>query len=55
MAEFWKRKDLYRENGKCAYANICNDYKEECKPEECEIWDAFFDGETQADEALNDS
>lgn len=52
---FWKRKDLYRENGKCVYAEICDDYKENCNPEECKIWECFFDGETQADEVLSDT
>ena len=51
---FWKRDDLYRHNGKCAYADVCDEYKEDCNPEECRLWEAFFDGEVQADDALSE-
>ena len=56
MAErFWKRKDIYRENGRCAYADICDKYNNDCKPEDCELWEAFYDSETQADEILSET
>ena len=51
---FWERDDLYREDGKCCYLGLCG--KTECdrKPEECETWENFFDGECQADEILTE-
>ena len=52
---FWEREDLYRENGKCVYAEMCNDFNENCNPEECKLWECFFDGETQADDVLSDT
>lgn len=51
---YWKRDDLYRIDGKCAYADLCSECKEGCNPEECELWDAFFDGEVHADDALSE-
>ena len=55
MTPFWKRKNLYRENGKCCYIDLCG--KEDCElnPEECPIWDAAYDGECQGDDTLLDS
>lgn len=54
MKLFWQREDLYREDGKCCYADLCG--KHECQedPEECESWQAFFEGECQADEILEE-
>ena len=51
---FWKRDDLYRQDGKCAYAELCERYHEGCEPEACTLWEAFFDGEAQADESLSE-
>ena len=52
---FWEREDLYLKNGKCVYAEICNDFNENCNPKECKLWECFFDGETQADDVLSDT
>ena len=52
---FWKREDLYRWNGRCCYAGECDEYSESCEPEECEIWDMYYDGEVQMDEILENS
>ena len=52
---FWKRRDLYRENGRCVYADICSQSNKECDPEKCEMWEKYFDSECQADEILSDS
>ena len=51
---FWKRDDLYRQDGQCVYAEQCSEKSENCVPEKCELWEAFFDGEAQADEILSE-
>ena len=51
---FWKREDLYRIDGKCVYAGLCSENSEDCNPEECSLWEAFFDGEVQADDSLSE-
>jgi hypothetical protein len=51
---FWKRDDVYRHEGECAYAGLCKEYKDGCDPEKCDTWEAFYDGESQADEILSE-
>lgn len=52
--KFWQREDLYREDGKCCYADLCGKHECEEEPEKCEAWQAFFEGECQADEILEE-
>lgn len=51
---YWKRDDLYWKDGKCVYADQCSECKPDCDPEECGLFDAFLDGEMQADDILSD-
>ena len=51
---FWQREDLYRWNGRCCYSGFCDEYNDQCNPEQCLLWDAFFDGEVSADEAMEE-
>ncbi len=54
VPELWKRNDIYRHDGRCVYAGLCKEYRDGCDPEECRIWEAFYDGEVQADEILSE-
>lgn len=54
VPRFWEREDLYRKDGRCVYAVLCEHYEEGCDPEDCYLWDAFFDGECQGDEVLSE-
>ena len=51
---FWKRKNLYYEDGKCCYINFCEklNINLDCKkkPEECNIWETLYDTEVQCDD-----
>ena len=54
---FWERDDLYRIGEQCCYVTFCreaNGKRCDRDPEECEIWDAMYDGECQADEILSE-
>ena len=54
---FWKRDDLYHIGDQCCYAAVCriaDGGRCDRDPEACEIWDAMYDGECQADEALSE-
>jgi len=52
---FWKRDNLYLKNGKCVYAEECDECTENCNPEKCELFEAKLDAEVQADEILMDT
>jgi hypothetical protein len=52
MTPFWKREDLYTENGECCYKELCGECDKD--PKTCETWDALYDAECQADEIYFD-
>lgn len=52
MTPFYEREDLYRENGKCCYSELCGECHKD--PESCEKWETLFDSECQADEILSE-